>query len=54
MNLEEVIAKMVELKEEGRVRAFDYYEGKDDEEAAAFEDGFTWVDEIDSWVKLDD
>lgn len=31
-----------------RVREWDYYK-----EDKAMEDGFTWVDEINLWVKLD-
>lgn len=40
MFVEEIIAKLDELKAEGKVREFDYYKGKEDEEAAAHQDGF--------------
>lgn len=53
MFVEEIIEKLDELEAEGRVRDFDYYQGVKDEEAAAHQDGFIWVDEIDKWVKLD-
>jgi len=29
------------------------YEDHEDEEAAAHEDGFIWVEEVDKWVKVD-
>lgn len=53
MFVQEIIEKLEELEAEGRVRDFDYYQGEEDEEAAAHEDGFMWVDEIDKWVKVD-
>jgi len=53
MFVNEIIEKLEELKEEGKVREWDYYEGHEDEEAAAHEDGFIWVEEVDKWVKVD-
>lgn len=53
MNVQEIIAKLDELKEESRVRDWDYYKGEDNEEAAAHEEGFIWVEEIDKWVQVD-
>lgn len=53
MNVQEIIAKLDEMEAQGRVREFDYYQDQEDEEAAAYEDGFVWIDEIDKWVKVD-
>ena len=49
MFVDEIIARLDELKEEGRVKDWDYFE----DEKEAYGDGFIWVDEIDKWVKLD-
>src|SRR5699024_9855656 len=64
MDEEELIEKMINeyrddvgqcalevFEDDERVREWDYY--KEDEEDKAAEDGFTWVDEINLWVKFD-
>lgn len=48
MFVEEIIKKLDELKAEGRVKNWDYFE----DEKEAFQEGYIWVDEIDKWVKL--
>lgn len=53
MFVEDIIKKLDELKAEGKVRDWDYYQEHEDEEAAAHQDGFIWVDEIDEWVRVD-
>lgn len=49
MFVEEIIERLNELKVEGRVKDFDYFE----DEKEASQEGYIWVDEISKWVKVD-